>query len=352
MSFLIEKHRSLPVYVPGDHEEGTGVIRLNTNESPYPPSPGVLAAVAGEIDSLQFYNDPDCTKIKQALADTYGVAPANVTVSNGSDELLYFAFMAFADGMHPIALPDITYGYYDLFAAALGIPMEKIPLRDDFTVNVQDYCGIDRMIVLANPNAPTGYALSVEQIEEIIRSNPRSVVLIDEAYIDFGAESALPLIGKYDNLLIVRTFSKSRSMAGARIGFGFGSERIIADIETIRNAVNLYSVNRLSQAAGVAALREDDYYMDNCRKIISAREYTINMLREQGFEVLDSLGNFVFAKPTGMGAKALKEQLRLRGILVRHFDAPRVGEYLRITIGTMAQMQALDAAIEMIFGRA
>ena len=352
MSFLLKQHQALPVYVPGDHEEGVGVIRLNTNESPYPPSPGVAAAVAQEIDSLQFYNDPDCTKIKAALAAVYGVTPSNVTVANGSDELLYFAFMAFADGAHPIALPDVTYGYYDLFAAALGIPMERIPLKEDFTVDPGDYCGIGKMIVLANPNAPTGYALAVDQIEEIVRSNPQRVVLIDEAYIDFGAESALPLTSKYDNLLIVRTFSKSRSMAGARIGFGFGSERIIADIETIRNAVNLYSVSRMAQAAGVAALEENNYYLDNCRRIMDTRAYTTNMLREQGFEVLDSLGNFVFARPTGMGAAALKEQLALRGILVRHFDKPRVGDYLRITIGTMAQMQALDAAIEMIFGRA
>jgi len=352
MSFLLKKHQTLPVYVPGDHAEGEGFIRLNTNESPYPPSPGVAAAVAGEINALQFYNDPDCTMIRKALADTYGVSTRNVTVANGSDEILYFAFMAFADSSHPIALPDITYGYYDLFAAALGIPMERIPLRDDFTVDPSEYCGIGKMIVLANPNAPTGYALGPDQIEDIVRSNPDSVVLIDEAYIDFGAQSALPLIQKYENLLIVRTFSKSRSMAGARIGFAFGSEGIIRDMETIRNAVNLYSVNRMSQAAGVAALCENDYYMNNCRRIIEAREYTTKMLREQGFEVLDSLGNFVFAKPSGMGAAALKEQLALRGVLVRHWDKERIRDYLRITIGTMAQMQALDAAIEMIFGRA
>ena len=350
--FLLEKHRSLPAYVPGDHEEGDGFIRLNTNESPYPPSPGVAAAIASEVDKLNFYNDPDCTAVRCALAERYGVSPSQVIAGNGSDELLYFAFMAFADETHPIVLPDITYSYYDLFAAALGIPMERIALKDDFTVDYRDYCGIGKMIVLANPNAPTGYALPVWQIEEIVRTNPESVVVIDEAYVDFGAQSALSLIGKYDNLLVVRTFSKSRSMAGARIGFGFGGEKMISDIETVRNAVNLYSVNRLSQAAGVAALCENDYYMDNCRRIIEAREYTTKMLREQGFEVLDSLGNFVFAKPAGMGAKALKEQLAIRGILVRQWDKPRIQDYLRITIGTMAQMQALDAAIEMIFGRA
>ncbi|MBR5287422.1 MAG: histidinol-phosphate transaminase [Clostridia bacterium] len=352
MSFLLKKHQNLPAYAPGDHAEGAGVIRLNTNEPPYPPSPGVAAAVAAEISALQYYNDPDCTQIRAALAQRYGVSPANVTVANGSDELLYFAFMSFADETHPIALPDITYSYYDLFTAALNIPLVRIPLRGDFTIDPSAYCKIGKMIVIANPNAPTGYALGLDQIEDIVKSNPENVVLIDEAYVDFGSKSALGLTERYENLLIVRTFSKSRSLAGARLGFGFGSERVIADIERVRNAVNLYSVNRMTQAAGVAALKEDDYYMENCQRIIRAREYTTRMLRQQGFEVLDSLGNFVFAKPSGMGAAALKEQLAQRGILVRHFNQPRIRDYLRISIGTMEQMQALDAAIEMIFGRA
>ena len=352
MGFLMKRHAGLPAYEPGDHKEGDGFIRLNTNESPFPPSPGVAAAVAREIGSLQFYNDPDCTQIRRALAKSYGVTEKNVTVSNGSDELLYFAFMAFADETHPLVLPDITYSYYDLFAAALGVTIERIPLKDDFTIDYRDYCGVEKTIVLANPNAPTGYLLPLWQIGEIAGSNPQNVVIIDEAYIDFGGDSALKLIDQYENLLVVRTFSKSRSMAGARLGFGFGSERIIADIETIRNAMNLYSVNRMTQAAGVAALEENDYYMENCKRIVAAREYTTKMLREQGFEVLDSMTNFVFAKPRGMSAAALKEQLAQRGILVRHWDKPRVRDYLRITIGTMQQMQALDAAIEMIFGRA
>ena len=351
-SFLLEKHRALPAYVPGDHEEGDGFIRLNTNESPYPPSPGVAAAIAGEVNKLGFYNDPDCTAVRQALAKRYGVSPSQVIVGNGSDEILYFAFMAFADSGHPIALPDITYGYYDLFAASLQIPLEKVPLKDDFTLDSSDYCGIGKTVVFPNPNAPTGFALPLEGIAAICESNPQNVVIVDEAYVDFGAESALPLVEKYENLLIVRTFSKSRSMAGARLGFAIAQESLIAELETIRNAVNLYSVNRMTQAAAVKAIEEDDYYMENCRRIIRAREYTTQMLRDQGFEVLDSLGNFVFAKPRGMGAKQLKAQLQERGILVRHWDKPRVADYLRITIGTMQDMQALDAAIEMIFGRA
>lgn len=350
--FLLEKHRSLPAYVPGDHEEGDGFIRLNTNESPYPPSPGVAAAIAGEVGRLGYYNDPDCTQLRGALAARYGVKPSQVIATNGSDELLYFAFMAFADETHPIALPDVTYGYYELFAASLGIPLERKPLKSDFTLDPADYAGIHRTVVFPNPNAPTGYALRLEQIEEILRGNPDNVLIVDEAYVDFGAQSCLPLVEKYPNLLIVRTFSKSRSMAGARLGFGIAQEGLIAELETIRNAVNLYSVNRMTQAAAVAALREDDYYMNNCQRIIEARDYTTGMLREQGFEVLDSLGNFVFAKPSAMGAATLKERLRERGILVRHFHQDRVSDYLRITIGTMQEMQALDAAIEMIFGRA
>ena len=350
--FLLEKHCSLPAYTPGDHEEGDGFIRLNTNESPYPPSEGVARAIAGEVSKLGYYNDPDCTALRQALAGLYGVKPAQVIATNGSDELLYFAFLAFADADHPIALPDITYGYYDLFAAAQGIPLVKIPLKADFTIDYRDYLGIGKTIVFPNPNAPTGYALPVWQVAEIAKSNPDNVLIIDEAYVDFGAESCLKLIEEYPNLLIVRTFSKSRSMAGARLGYGFASEGLIAELETIRNAINLYSVNRMTQAAGVAAVKDDAYYMANCKKIIKAREYTTKMLREQGFEVLDSLANFVFAKPSAMNAKTLHAQLRERGILVRHWDKDRIRDYLRISIGTMQEMQALECAIEMIFGRA
>lgn len=350
--FLLEKHRGLPAYVPGDHEEGSGFIRLNTNESPYPPSPGVREAIMGEIGKLGYYNDPDCTQLRAALAERYGVRPAQVIAGNGSDELLYFAFLAFADGDHPIALPDITYGYYDLFAASLGIKLQKIPLAADFTIDWRDYCGIGKTIVFPNPNAPTGFALPLDAIEQILRTNPDNVVIVDEAYVDFGAASALALLDRYPNLLIVRTFSKSRSMAGARLGFAFAQEELIAQLETVRNAVNLYSVNRMTQAAGIAAIREDDYYMGNCQRIMEARAYVTRELRAEGFTVLDSLGNFVFASPGRMGAKQLKDELRERGILVRHWDKPRIGNYLRITVGTMQEMQALMAAIEMIFGRA
>ncbi|MBP3657382.1 MAG: histidinol-phosphate transaminase [Clostridia bacterium] len=346
--YLMQKHRALPAYVPGEHAEDDSFIRLNTNESPYPPSPSVAAAVAREVGQLSYYNDPDCTALRAALAGLYGVQPENVAVGNGSDELLAFAFYAFADADHPIALPDITYGYYDLFAAVYGIPLRRIPLKDDFTVDVDAFCGAGCMIVLTNPNAPTGYAISVDQIERIVRSNPQSVVLVDEAYIDFGAESCLPLIGKYDNLLIVRTYSKSRSMAGARIGYCFGCADLIAQLEVIRNALNLYSVSRMAQAAGEAAVAENDYYMDNCRRIMDTRRMTTDALREMGFEVLESLGNFIFARCPQMAGAQLAAALRQRGILVRRWDAPRISEYLRITIGTREQMETMLEAISAI----
>lgn len=345
---LLDRHRGLPAYVPGDHEEGEGFIRLNTNESPYPPSPGVGRAVMSEIDRLEFYNDPDCAALRAAFAGVLGVEPRCVMAGNGSDQVLLLSFLAFADGAHPIALPDITYGYYDLFAAALHIPLCRVPLRRDFTVDYRDYCGIGKNVLLANPNAPTGLALPVGEIEEIVRSNPQNIVVIDEAYVDFGAESCLPLIRRYDNLLIVRTFSKSRSLAGARIGFAVGCPALIAQLETIRNAVDLYGVSRMAQAAGRAACGENAYYMDNCRRIERSRERTAQGLRDLGFDVLDSKANFVFASSPWIPAAELQEALRARGILVRHWDAPRIENFCRITIGTERQMQALLGAIEEI----
>ena len=346
MAYLVNALRGLPRYEPGEHEEGEGFVRLNTNESPFPPSPGVAKAVAAQIDRLQFYNDPDCTALRAAFARVVGVTPDCVLAGNGSDEVLYWAFMAYADAAHPILLPDVTYSYYDLFAAALGIVLERVPLRDDFTVNAADYCGAGKTVLLANPNAPTGYALPVSQIESIVRSNPESVVIIDEAYADFGAESCVPLTRRYPNLLVTRTFSKARSLAGARIGFAIGCPALIAELASVRNAVNLYSVSRMAQAAGETACRENDYYMANCRRIMDSRAYTTQSLRARGFTVLDSQTNFVFARCGFMGAAALQDALRKRGFLVRRWNAPRIADWLRITIGTQAQMEALVAAID------
>ena len=344
--FLRDVHRNLPAYVPGTHEEGGSFIRLNTNESPYPPSRDVLDAIASESGKLNFYNDPDCTALIHALSDHLGVAQDRIMIGNGSDQVLQLAFLAFADGA--ITLPDITYSYYDLFAALYGIKLRRIPLKADFSIDPEGYFAAGTMIVFPNPNAPTGLALSVDQIRELLIQNPDHVVLVDEAYINFGAETVIPLTESYPNLLVVRTFSKSGSLAGIRLGYCVGSAGLIADLARLRNAVDLYGVNRLAQAAGVAACRNWSYYADNCEKIRQARTRTAEGLRALGFTVLDSLGNFVFTKPAGIAAAALKQALETRGILVRHFSGDRTEEWLRISIGTMEEMETLLSACREI----
>lgn len=346
--FFSEKYANLVPYTPGEQPRDMQYVKLNTNESPFPPSPSVKAAVAQEVDRLQLYSDPECTALRGKLAEVYGVRPEQVLMVNGSDEVLNFAFMAFADEAHPLVFADITYGFYPVFADLNHIPYEEIPLKANFSIDVQDYCGIGKTIVIANPNAPTGMCLPLSAIEEILRTNPDNVVIVDEAYVDFGADSAVSLVDKYDNLLVVQTFSKSRSMAGARLGFGIGNEKLIADLNTVKYSTNPYNVNRLTAVAGIAALNENDYYMNNCRTIAENRAWTVKELTRLGFEVLDSKANFVFAKSARIGGQALYEQLKARGVLVRHFTKPRIAEYNRITIGTMEQMHILVDTIERI----
>ena len=346
--FFAEKYASLVPYTPGEQPRDMQYVKLNTNESPFPPSPAVKAAVADEADRLQLYSDPECTALRGKLAEVYGVRPEQVIMVNGSDEVLNFAFMAFADEAHPLAFADITYGFYPVFADLNHIPYEEIPLKADFSIDYRDYCGIGKTIVIANPNAPTGMCLSLSAIEEIVRTNPDNVVIVDEAYVDFGADSAVSLVDKYDNLLVTQTFSKSRSMAGARLGFGIGNEKLIADLNTVKYSTNPYNVNRLTAAAGVAALTENEYYMNNCCTIADNRAWTVKELTRLGFEVLDSKANFVFAKSERVGGQELYEQLKARGVLVRHFTKPRIAEYNRITIGTMEQMHILVDTIECI----
>ncbi len=345
--FFTAKYASLTPYTPGEQPRDMQYIKLNTNESPFPPSPGVRAALADEADALRLYSDPECIALREQLATVYGVKPAQVLMTNGSDEVLNFAFMAFAD---ELVFPSITYGFYPVFAELNHIPYTEIPLKADFSIDARDYCGVGKTVVIANPNAPTGLCLSLGEMEEIVRSNPDNVVIIDEAYVDFGADSAVKLIDKYDNLLVTQTFSKSRSMAGARLGFGIGNEKLIADLNTIKYSTNPYNVNRLTAAAGIAALRENTYYMEHCRMIADTRDWTTAQLRARGFEVLESKANFVFARTPKMAGQALYEALKARGILVRHFNKDLIADYLRITIGTQDQMQALvntlDALLE------
>ena len=339
--FLSAEYRALEEYVPGEQPKERSYIKLNTNESPFPPSPATLDAINREAaEKLCLYSDPESRALKEGLAALYGVSPAEVFVSNGSDDILNFAFMAFGKEQG-IVFPDITYGFYKVFAALHHLDTKIVPLNEDFTIPKNEFLNTGRMVTIANPNAPTGIALSRNEIEEIVSSHPSTVVLIDEAYVDFGAESAVPLLQKYDNLLVVQTYSKSRSMAGARLGFAFGSPEIIKDLEKIKYSTNPYNVNRLTQAAGLAALSEDGYYKDNAKRIMAIREWTRDALCELGFTVLPSSANFLFAKHKTFGGERIYRALKENGVLVRHFTAPRICDYNRITIGTEVQMRTM-----------
>ena len=343
--FFTDKFASLTPYTPGEQPRDMQYVKLNTNESPFPPSPAVTEAVAAESGKLQLYSDPESTALRGKLSEVYGVKPTQVLVSNGSDEALNFAFMAYGD---QVAFPDISYGFYPVFAQLNNIPYTQIPLKEDFSIDPKDYMGIGKTVVIANPNAPTGLCLPLGDIEAIVKSNPDNVVVIDEAYIDFGGESAIPLVAKYDNLLVVQTFSKSRSMAGARLGFCIGNEALIADLNTIRYSTNPYNVNRMTEFAGVAALRENDYYMQNAKTIMENRAWTKKQLENLGFFVLDSKANFLFAKSDRIDGEELYKKLKARGVLVRHFTKARIDAFSRITIGTLEQMEILIKNIQEI----
>ena len=336
--FFSPKYSNLVPYTPGEQPKNMEYVKLNTNESPFPPSKGVYEAVKCEAEKLHLYSDPQATVITEKIAKRYGVKPTQVLVTNGSDEILNFAFMAYGSDKKEMLFPDITYGFYTVFAELNGIKYREVPLTSDFSVDINDYIGKNTTVVIANPNAPTGKALSLDEIEKIVKSNPDNVVVIDEAYVDFGAESAVSLVDKYENLLVTMTFSKSRSMAGGRIGFGIASEAIINDLNTIKYSTNPYNVNRLSQIAGAKAIDDDKYYMDNCKRIIENREYTKKELEKLGFFVLDSRANFIFAKSDKISGKDFYLKLKEKGVLVRHFDKERIKEFTRITIGTKEQM--------------
>jgi len=346
--FFSDKYASLVPYTPGEQPKERKYIKLNTNESPFPPSPKAVEAAAKAAENLQLYSDPECTPLVKAIAEHFGIDRDEVICTNGSDEILNFAFMAFCDKDHPAAFADITYGFYPVFAALNGVPCDIIPLRKDFTIGVEDYCGIGKTIFIANPNAPTGIALSTADIERILRSNPDNIVVIDEAYVDFGAESCGPLLRKSDNLLVTQTYSKSRSLAGSRLGFGIACKALIRDLNTIRFSTNPYNINSVTMAAGVAAMQDDAYMTANCRTVTENRAYTAKELTAMGFEVIPSLTNFVFARHPRLDGGMLYETLKDMGILVRHFTAPRIRDYNRITIGSRDQMDALLAAVRTI----
>lgn len=345
--FLNAQFQTLEAYTPGEQPRDMQYIKLNTNESPYPPAPSVVAAMnAGQVELLRLYSDPTARGLKEKLAELYGVEPENVFVSNGSDEVLNFAFMAF--GAQGAVFPEITYGFYEVYGDLYAINCEKIPLKEDFSLDYRDYCGRGKMVVIANPNAPTGRSLPVWQIEEILKSNPDSLVLIDEAYVDFGGETCLPLIRVYDNLLVTRTFSKSRCLAGGRLGYAFASPAIIADLEKIKYSTNPYNINRLTLLLGEATIEAEAYYQEKCAEVIQTRQWTAKQLEDLGFTVLPSDTNFLFAKTGKMDGGELYEKLKARGILVRHFTNPKICQYNRITIGTMEQMERLVETINGI----
>ena len=345
--YINPRYAALEAYVPGEQPKGE-FIKLNANESPYPPSAGVLEAVRGaEGTALNMYPDAACRELGAALAQSLGVGPENILCANGSDDILNFCFMAF--GQNGAIFPEITYGFYEVFCALHGIEARRAPMREGLALEPADYFDAGRLVVIANPNAQTGVEMPLAGVEAIVRNNPGNVVVVDEAYAAFGGESALPLTKKYPNVLVARTFSKSRSMAGARLGFAVGPAELIADLNKLKYSTNPYSVNRTALAAGIAAVRDNAYYEANCAKIAGTRDSFAEALKGRGWYLTNSKANFVLAKPPEGGAKELQEALKGRGILVRYLGGA-LSEYLRITIGTPEQMETLLAAIDSIQG--
>ncbi len=342
--FLNERINSLTPYEPGEQPKQREYIKLNTNESPYPPSRKGLELVKSQAELSYLYPDPNCTELTSLLAKELGVKDSQVILTNGSDEVLNFAFMAYCDQNTPAVYNDITYGFYKVYAKLNGVESTVIPLKDDFSIDVDAFIKAKGTLIIANPNAPTGLLLPLAEIERILSSDPNRVVIVDEAYIDFGGESAVSLIDKYDNLLVTQTFSKSRSLAGARLGFGVANEKIISDLMRIKYSTNPYNVNRLTMAMGMGAVLDKEYFENNCKNIIKNREQTKLELEKLGFVVTDSKANFLFAKTDKIDGKNLYLKLKEKGVLVRHFDSDRIREYIRITVGSSTQMKAFISA--------
>ena len=346
--FLSSKYSGLEPYTPGEQPKTRVLTKLNTNESPFPPAPEVVEAAAAAAASLQLYPDPDCTELRKAIAKRFDVDPDEVLCNNGSDEGLYFAFLAYCDNGRKAVFPDISYGFYPVFADITGIEARKVPLRDDFSIAPEDYYDAGGTVFIANTNAPTGIPLSRAQIEDILIHNKENVVVIDEAYVDFGTESSVPLIHKYDNLLVIQTFSKSRSLAGMRLGYGIGNKDLIADLNALRFSNNPYNIDRVAMAAGIATLEHDEINAEHCREIMRTREYTVDRLKKMGFVMTDSTANFIFVRHPEVSGELIFRQLRERGVIVRHFDRPEICEYNRITIGSKDQMDILLKELEEV----
>lgn len=341
--------RRVEPYVPGEQPKDKNIIKLNTNENPYPPSPKAAEVMkAFETDRMKLYPDPDSTVLVDALAERYGVKPSQVFVGVGSDDVLSMAFMTFFNSDKPVLFPDITYSFYDVWAEVYRIPYRQIPLDENLHINPSDYKTENGGIIFPNPNAPTGVLESVEMIEEIVKANPQSVVIIDEAYIDFGGESCLPLVEKYENLLVVQTFSKSRSMAGMRIGFAIGNEKLIKFMNDVKFSVNSYTMNPVTQLCGAESVKDEEYFRKTVNMIIETREKTKERLSALGFTFPDSMSNFIFASHKTKPAGEIFEELKKRKIFVRYWNKPRINNSLRITVGTPEEMDCLIKALEEI----
>ncbi len=340
----------LTPYVPGEQPKIDNLVKLNTNEHPYGPSPRALEAIRSATnDSLRLYPDPNADALKAALAQRHGVQPAQIFVGNGSDEVLAHAFMALLDHERPLWFPDITYSFYPVYCGLYGVAHKTIPLTADYAICADDYLPQGESqagaIIFPNPNAPTGCLLPLAEIERIVAGNPDAVVLVDEAYVDFGGDSAIALVNQYPNLLVVHTFSKSRSLAGLRVGFAVGHPALIEGLERVKNSFNSYPLDRLALAGAVASVEDEDYFQDSCRKVMATRATLVAQMQSLGFEVLPSAANFIFARHPQHDAATLAAALRQRAIIVRHFKQARIEQFLRITIGTDAQCATLVQAL-------
>ncbi|MCX9154859.1 histidinol-phosphate transaminase [Niveibacterium sp. 24ML] len=342
--------KGLTPYVPGEQPKLANLVKLNTNENPYGPSPKALAAIAAEAsDALRLYPDPNADRLKSAIASYHGIRPAQVFVGNGSDEVLAHVFMALLKHPAPLLFPDISYSFYPVYCGLYEIEAGIVPLDANYEIRVDDYIGrANGGIIFPNPNAPTGRLLALSEIERLLQHNTGSVVVVDEAYVDFGGESAIALIDRYPNLLVVQTLSKSRSLAGLRVGFAAGHPELIEALERVKNSFNSYPLDRLAIAGAVAAYEDEEYFQACCAKVVASRERLNDALAELGFKVLPSAANFVFAQHPQHDAAELARQLRERSIIVRHFRQPRIDQFLRITIGTDAQCDALIDALKEI----
>lgn len=339
---FLAKLRRIDPYVPGEQPQSADIIKLNANENPYPPAPGVQQALRSfDASRLALYPDANGKALKTALANRFGLKPSQVFLGNGSDDVLALAFQSFFCSGEPILYPDITYSFYPVWCDLFRIPYETVPLDENFCVRVRDYDRPNGGIVLPNPNAPTGRGVSLDFLEDLLQHNADCVVIIDEAYVDFGAQSAVPLIEKYENLLVVQTMSKSRSLAGLRIGYALGSETLIATLEAVKNSYNSYTMDAVALAAGEAAVADEAYFQETCRKVIATRERTAEELRKLGFTVSPSLTNFLFVTHPKKEAPVIFEYLRQKNIFIRYFKLPRIDNYLRITVGTDAQMDRM-----------